>query len=72
MLPVRVIGGPGKEVPPERARTTHKKKGRSAHGGIARQNTEPARVAWSALFGRPLKKSPWPTPLCVAGERNRA
>jgi hypothetical protein len=27
MLPVRVSGGPGKEVPPERARTNHKKKG---------------------------------------------
>jgi hypothetical protein len=30
MLPVRVIGGPGKEVPPERARTNHKKKEWSA------------------------------------------
>ena len=30
MLPVHVIGGPGKEVPPERARTNYKKKERSA------------------------------------------
>jgi hypothetical protein len=48
-------------VPPERARTYHKKKGTVRCGGIAEQNAEPARVAWNALLGRPLKKSPWPT-----------
>jgi hypothetical protein len=40
MLPVRVIGGPGKEVPPERARTTQRKKELSAPGGIAEENAE--------------------------------
>jgi hypothetical protein len=38
MLPVRVIGGPGKEVPPERARTKPEKKERSARGGMPEKN----------------------------------
>jgi hypothetical protein len=38
MLPVRVIGGPGKEVPPERARTTQRKKELSAPGGTGLRN----------------------------------
>jgi len=35
MLPVQRERRPGKEVPPERARTNQRKKERSARGGIA-------------------------------------
>ena len=33
-------GGPGKEVPPERARTNQRKKERSARGGMPEKNAE--------------------------------
>jgi hypothetical protein len=40
MLPVRKSGGPGKEVPPERARTKPEKKERFARGGMPEKNAE--------------------------------
>jgi hypothetical protein len=40
MLPVRKSGVPGKEVPPERARTKPEKKERSARRRNARENAE--------------------------------
>ena len=40
MLPVRKSGGPGKEVPPERASTNHKKKGTVRYWELPKKNTE--------------------------------
>jgi hypothetical protein len=40
MLPVRKSGGPGKEVPPKRARTKPEKKERFARGGMPEKNAE--------------------------------
>jgi hypothetical protein len=47
MLPACVSCGPGKEVPPERARTNHKKKGRSALRECLRNTREPASRKWN-------------------------
>ena len=40
MLPGRVIGGPGKEVPPERARTTQRKKDGPLAAELPSENAE--------------------------------
>jgi hypothetical protein len=47
---MRIIGGPGKEVPPERARTTLEKKERSDRGGMPEKNAETCfGTTWNAF-----------------------
>jgi hypothetical protein len=48
MLPVRKRGGPGKEVPPERARTNHKKKGTVRYWELPKKTRRPASTKWNA------------------------
>jgi len=49
MLPVRKSGGPGKEVPPERARTNRRKKERSATGNSLKKTRRPASTKWKRI-----------------------
>src|SRR5437016_751714 len=65
MLPVRKSGGPGKEVPPKRARTNHRKKKRSATAECLRKRGDLLRKNGSHLPRRRLKTMPMP--LCVVG-----
>jgi hypothetical protein len=48
MLPVRVSGGPGKEVPPERARTNQRKRELSAPAELPEEN---ARACFETMDG---------------------
>ena len=56
MLPVRKSGGPGKEVPPERARTNRRKKERSATGNSLKKTRRPASTKWKRICLAPLVK----------------
>jgi hypothetical protein len=69
MLPVRKSGGPGKEVPPERARTKPEKKERPARGGIEKNagtclGQHETRLP--AAAGKSMAMPP-----CMAGECER-
>jgi hypothetical protein len=67
MLPVRKSGGPGKEVPPERARTNRRKKERSARGGMPEKN---AQTCFDKMerFCSDVGLKTMPMARCVAGE----
>jgi hypothetical protein len=58
MLPVRKSGGPGKEVPPERARTKPDKKERSVRGGMPEKNAETCFDKMERICLRPLPVRP--------------
>jgi hypothetical protein len=71
MLPVRKSGGPGKEVPPERARTKPEKKERSARGGMPEKNAE-TYLGQHETYPPAAAGKSMPMPPCVAGENTKA
>jgi hypothetical protein len=70
MLPVRKSGGPGKEVPPERARTKPEKKERPARGGMPEKKAGTCLGQYETHLPAAAGKS-MPMPPCMAGEYER-
>jgi hypothetical protein len=70
MLPVRKSGGPGKEVPPERARTNQRKRNGSLAAECLRKTRRPASRKWNASACRCREAMPMPP--CAAGEYEKA
>ena len=50
MLPVRKSDGPGKEVPPERARTNQRKRNGTLAAECHRKTRKPASTKWNGIF----------------------
>jgi hypothetical protein len=71
MLPVRVIGGPGKEVPLERARTTREKKETvRSRAELPRKTRRPGwGTAWERIYPPLVEDMLMPLALRLENER---
>ena len=72
MLPVRKSRGPGKEAPPERARTIQRKKDGALAGGMPEKNTETCFDKMERICLRPLPVRPCQCRLEWPGENTKA